>query len=74
VEVAVYDVAAAPDADGVKVTVAAPLLNALAVPTSVAVPIVGAKGCKNDFVFCEPVTPIILIIFSSSIYILPFVY
>jgi hypothetical protein len=58
-DVAVNEVAAAPVADGVNVTVAAPLLNALDVPTSVAVPIVGGFGFKNDLVFCEPVTPII---------------
>jgi hypothetical protein len=44
-------VAAAPVAEGVKVTLADPLLYALPDPTFVAVPIVGALGCKKDFVF-----------------------
>jgi hypothetical protein len=35
---------------GVNVTDTAPLLNGLAVPTSVAVPIVGAYGVKKSFV------------------------
>ena len=39
-------------------------------PTFVAVPIVGAFGCKNPLVFCEPVTPIIGIIYSLVILIL----
>ena len=69
-DVAVYDVAAAPLAAGVNVTVAAPLLKARPVPTSVAVPIVGAFGCKNPLVFWEPVTPIIGIIYSFSIFVL----
>jgi hypothetical protein len=42
-EVAVNDVAVAPGA-AVNATVAAPLLNARLVPTSVAVPIVGMPG------------------------------
>jgi hypothetical protein len=50
-EVAVNDVAAAPVAAAVKVTVAEPLLYARPVPTLVAVPIVGALGCRKDFVF-----------------------
>ena len=66
-EVAVNDAAAAPDAAAVNVTVAAPLLKARPVPTSVAVPIVGAFGCKNPLVFCEPVTPIIGILYSLVI-------
>ena len=39
-------------------------------PTFVAVPIVGASGFKNPLVFCEPVTPIIGIIYSLVILIL----
>jgi hypothetical protein len=35
---------------GVNVTDTAPLSNGLAVPTSVAVPIVGAYGVKKSFV------------------------
>jgi hypothetical protein len=62
-DVAVNEVAAAPVAAGVNVTVAAPLLNARPVPTFVAVPIVGALGFKNDLTFCAPVIPIILIYF-----------
>ena len=58
-EVAVNDVAAAPVVAGVNVTVAAPLLYALEVPTSVALTPVGALGCKNDLVFCEALVPII---------------
>ena len=42
--VTVNDVAAAPVAEGVKVTLADPLLYALPDPTLVAVPIVGATG------------------------------
>ena len=52
-EVAVYDVAAAPEAFGVNATVAAPLLYARPVPTFVAVPIVGALGCKKSFADSE---------------------
>jgi len=44
---AVKDVAAGPVADAVKVTLIEPLLYALEVPTFVAVPIVGASGCKK---------------------------
>jgi hypothetical protein len=47
-DVAVNEVAAL-GPSGVKVTVAAPLLNALEVPTSVAVPISGADGNKKSF-------------------------
>jgi hypothetical protein len=66
-DVAVNEVAAAPVAAGVKVTVAAPLLYARLVPISVAVPIVGALGFKNDLTFCAAVTPIILISFLPCI-------
>lgn len=63
-DVTVYDVAGAPLAEGVKVTVAEPLLKARPVPTSVATTFVGGFGCKNPLVFCEPVIPIIGIIYS----------
>ena len=69
-DVAVKDVAAAPEAAAVKVTVAAPLLYARAVPTSVAVTPVGAFGCRKPLVFCEPVIPIIGILYSLVILIL----
>jgi len=51
--VTVNDVAAAPVAEGVKVTLA---LDPFTVE---AVPIVGTLGCKNDLVFCEALVPII---------------
>ena len=50
-DVTVKDVAAAPVAAGVNVTVAAPLLYARLVPTSVAETPVGALGCRKDLVF-----------------------
>jgi hypothetical protein len=52
-EVAVKEVASGESAGKVKVTVAAPLLNALPVPTFVAVPIVGANGSKKSFDACD---------------------
>jgi hypothetical protein len=69
-EVTVKDVAGAPDAAAVNATLAAPLLNAREVPTSVAVTPVGAFGCKKPLVFCEPVIPIIGILYSLVILIL----
>jgi hypothetical protein len=45
-DVTVYEVAAGPVAAGVKATDAAPLLNALLVPISVAVPTVTASGAN----------------------------
>jgi hypothetical protein len=50
--------------------VAAPLLYERAVPTSAADTLVGALGCKNPLVFCEPVIPIIGIFYSLVILIL----
>jgi hypothetical protein len=55
---------------GVNATDAAALLNARAVPTSVPVTPVGAFGCKNPLVFCEPVIPRIGIIYSFVIFVL----
>ena len=49
-EVAVNDDAVPPVAWAVKVTVAAPLLYARLVPTSVAVPMVGASGTSGTAV------------------------
>ena len=62
--------AGAPEAAAVKGTDAAPLLYALPLGVFVAVPIVGAFGCKNPLVFCEPVTPRIGINYSSLTLIL----
>jgi hypothetical protein len=67
VDVAVNDVAAAPDAAAVNVTVAEPLLYARLVPTLVAVPIVGALGLRKDFVFCEAEDPKMGIACSLSV-------
>ena len=66
-DVAVNDVAAAPVAAAVKVTVAEPLLYALPVPTFVAVPIVGALGLRKDFVFCDADDPRIGMCISYTI-------
>jgi hypothetical protein len=52
-DVTVNDVAAAPAAAGVNVTVAVEPF------TTVAVPIVGELGCRNDLVFCEALVPMI---------------
>jgi hypothetical protein len=68
-EVTVNEVAGAPAA-AVNATDAAPLLKARDVPTSVATTLVGAFGCKNPLVFCEPVIPIIRILYSLLILIL----
>ncbi len=48
-EVAVKDVAAGEPAGRLKLTVAAPLLNARLVPTSVAVTLSGELGCRKSF-------------------------
>jgi hypothetical protein len=69
-DVTVKDVAAAPVAAGVNATDTAPLLYGRDVPTSVPVTPVGAFGCKKPLVFCEPVIPIIGIIYSLVILIL----
>jgi hypothetical protein len=58
-EVTVYEVAAFLGS-GVKVTVAAPLLYALAVPTSTAETAVGAYGAKKSFC-CRDFFPILLL-------------
>ena len=52
-DVAVKDVAAGESSGKVKVTVAEPSLNALPVPTFVAVPMVGADGSKKSFDACD---------------------
>ena len=48
VEVTLYDVAGGESGASVNGTDAAPLLNALSVPTSVAVPIIGLNGSKKS--------------------------
>ena len=68
-EVAVKDVAAAPDAAAVKVIVADPLLYARLVPTLVAVPIVGALGLRNDLMFWEADDPSMGMVISYPIYL-----
>jgi hypothetical protein len=50
-EVAVNDVAAAPEPAAVNATVAVVL------PVAVAAPIVGALGCRKDLVFCDALDP-----------------
>jgi hypothetical protein len=52
-EVTVNDVAAGDSAGKENVTVAAPLLNALPVPTFVADTLVGANGSKKSFEACD---------------------
>jgi hypothetical protein len=48
-EVAVKDVAAGEPPGKLKLTLAAPLLNARLVPTSVADTLTGAEGCRKSF-------------------------
>ncbi len=63
-EVTVNDVAAGDSAGKENVTVAAPLLNALPVPTSVADTLVGANGSKKSFDAAERL-PVFLAIYIS---------
>jgi hypothetical protein len=60
-EVAVNDVAAGEPAGRLNVTVAAPLLNALLVPTSVADTLTGVEGCKKSFCDCDLLPALLLI-------------
>ena len=62
-EVAVNEVAAGDPPGRLNVTVAAPLLNARSVPTSVADTLTGVEGCKKSFC-CWERRPALLLINS----------
>ncbi len=69
-EVTVNDVAAGDSAGKENVTVAAPLLNALPVPTFVADTLVGANGSKKSFDAAERLPVFLAICFYPLITLL----
>ena len=66
-EVTVNDVAAGDSAGKEKVTVAAPLLNALPVPTFVADTLVGANGSRKSFDAAERLPVFLAILLRCQI-------
>ena len=65
--VTVYDVATGELAGREKLTDAAPSLNALPAPMSVAETLVGSIGCKKSLACCECLPALLLIYLSLSI-------